>query len=712
MVEGLDDVLQVRAGSLEADNRRRGTADYSDCKQRSTTFPAWRFASALTCACLLANAAHGAEAKGATVKVAGSSNIGIGVMSGGQLNIGLKPEEVEALHRASAKESLALLEPILKRVNAQIAQITNSAREEKIALGVAEAFLATIKGKKIPTSDWSVEFGAAARSYLRLGASIQATPITSGKIKDLVTRADAARKSGKFDSADLALAQAAEVAIEDARQSERQAMQSKRQASTLYASRAHLAFTRLERSKGALLLEQAYDLRSFEVSSVTLSWLIEAGNAWLTEGNTDAAMRAYGLAHSDATEALASDPSNPDWQRALWVCNNKLGEVQSASGDTTAATRSFMAALSIAKRLAASDPLNLLWQRDLAISHVLIGDIHEDAGDSEAALKSFEAALAIQERLAAHDSLNAELQSDRVLIYGKLGSVQAYQGDTASALASFKASLAIAQRLAATDSRNLEWQRAIASALIRVGDGQSAQGDANGALSSYRAGLAIAERLVAADPRNTGWQRDLSVAHFFMGDLLARQGNSSAAIAAFQAALVINERLAARDPLNTEWQRDCSVGNFRIGQMLAARRDFSAALKSFQAGLSITARLADKDQLNAQLQRDLAVLHGNIGEAQSALGDKSAALASFQANLVITERLADSDPRNAVWQRAVVNSYWNLASLGDVAGSVQVRRSWLKKGRDILLVLRERGLLDEPRAEWLDRFESALRTLQ
>ena len=230
---------------------------------------AWVVAGSLS----LATALHAAGDKAPGVAVTGSGNVGIGSMTGGEINIGLKPDEVQALQKATAKEAVVLLTPILTRINAQIAQLSGKAREDKIALGVAEAFLATIKGKKIPTNEWSVEFGEAARNYLRLGTSIEATPVTSDKIKDLVARADAARKLGKFDEADTALTEAAELAVQDAQRIQQQALASTRQAASLYASRANLAFTRLERNQGASLLEKAFALRKGDVSSETMWWL-------------------------------------------------------------------------------------------------------------------------------------------------------------------------------------------------------------------------------------------------------------------------------------------------------------------------------------------------------------------------------------------------------------------------------------------------------
>ena len=260
--------------------------------------PASSSAGALLSALLFVCTSRSGPVAAADVTVSGAGSAGIGVMNGGEINVGFTPDEIKALQKASAKDSAALLMPILTRINAQIAQLVGGAQEDKIALGVAEQFLATVKDKKIPISEWSVEFAELTRSYLRFGANIKATPVTSVSIKELVNRADAQRKLGGFDAADSALAEAAELATQDAKRIQRQAIESTRQAASLDVSRANLAFTRLEHSKGALLLQNAFEERKNDVDNETISWLLNAGDAWMIEGNREAALRVYIKAHA------------------------------------------------------------------------------------------------------------------------------------------------------------------------------------------------------------------------------------------------------------------------------------------------------------------------------------------------------------------------------------------------------------------------------
>ena len=495
----------------------------------------------MVCAVLAASAAPAAD-----VTVSGSHNVGIHTMSGGTVQLGLTPQEAQSLATATGKELIKQLTAIVQRINARP---DANARQDNLSLGAAEAFLATIKGKSVPQNEWPAVFGEIIRQYFQLGVQIEATPVTSDKIKHLVSQADAARKRGQFDEADRWLAEAADIAILDAQRVEQQALESKRQAASLLASRATLAFTRLEWRQGAALFEKAFALRKDDASSETVWWLFHAGDAWLTEGQSTAALRAYQTAHDTANTSLAIEPTNTQWQRDLSVSYNKIGNIQAKQGDSAAALKSYQAGLTIRERLATGDPRNTEWQRDLSVS------------------------------------------------YNKIGGIQATQGETAAALKSYQASLAIRERLAAGDPRNTEWQRDLSVSYNRIGDIQARQGDSAAALKSYQASLTIRERLAASDPLNTEWQRDLSISHNKIGDIQASRGESAAALKSYQDRLTIAERLAAGDPRNTEWQRDLAASYWKLARVGAVGGSVEARRALLQKGLDILIRQRDSNQL-------------------------------------------------------------------------------------------------------------------
>ncbi len=544
----------------------------------------------MVCAALVASAAPAAD-----VTVSGSHNVGIGTMNGGTVQLGLTPQEVQALATATGKELEKQLTAIAKRLNARP---DANARRDSISLGVVEAFLMNTKGKKIPQDEWSAVFREMTRDYFQLGAQIAATPVTSDKIKHLVSKADAARKIGQFDEADRWLAEAADIAILDAQRVEQQALESKRQAASLLASRATLAFTRLERRQGAALLEKAFELRKGDASSETVGWLFHAGDAWLTEGQSAAALRAYQAAHDAANASLAVEPTNTQWQRDLAVSYDRIGDIQTRQGDSAAALKSYQASLTIAERLAASDPRNTEWQRDLSVSYNNIGNVQISRDDSPAALKSYQASLTIAERLAASDPRNTGWQHGLAVSYNRIGDVQATsQDDSPAVLKSYQSSLTIIERLAASDPRNTGWQRDLSVSYGRIGNVQASQGDSAAALKSYQSSLTILERLAASDPRNTGWQRDLWVSYNNIGDIQATQGDSAAALKSYQDGLAIAERLAASDSRNTKWQRDLAVFYWKLARVRAVAGSVEARRALLQKGLDILIRQRDSNQL-------------------------------------------------------------------------------------------------------------------
>jgi tetratricopeptide (TPR) repeat protein len=234
--------------------------------------------------------------------------------------------------------------------------------------------------------------------------------------------------------------------------------------------------------------------------------------------------------------------------------------------------------------------------------------------------------------------------------------------------------------------------RALSCAQNGIGDVLMAQGDGTGALAAYQASLAIDEALTKRDPANTEWQRDLFVSKAKIGDVLMAQGDGPGALAAYQACLAIAEALAKRDPANTEWQRDLSVSHERIGVVLMVQGDGSGALAAYQARHTIAEALARRDPANTEWQRDLSISHNRIGDVLMAQGDGPGALAAYQASLAIREALAKRDPANTEWLVDVSETCGKLGTLKDML-PVSARRSYLERGKQIILELKQSGRL-------------------
>jgi hypothetical protein len=91
-------------------------------------------------------------------------------------------------------------------------------------------------------------------------------------------------------------------------------------------------------------------------------------------------------------------------------------------------------------------------------------------------------------------------------------------------------------------------------------------------------------------------------------------------------------------------------------------------------------------------------------------GDGTGALASYQKGLAIAEALALRDPANTQWQVDVAVSCSKMGSLDSLL-SVNDRREYLQRGRQILLKLKNAGRLQASQ-DSIGAFDQALDALQ
>ena len=114
-------------------------------------------------------------------------------------------------------------------------------------------------------------------------------------------------------------------------------------------------------------------------------FLVDQGDLARVRTTLVEASRDYGEAHHIAQRLRASDVSNTQWQRDLFVSYTKLGDVAVAQGQLTEAARVYNEGLAVRKTLAASDASNTQWQRDLYVSYWKLADLAEQQkNDSEA----------------------------------------------------------------------------------------------------------------------------------------------------------------------------------------------------------------------------------------------------------------------------------------------------------------------------------------
>jgi len=134
-------------------------------------------------ACSIGVGATPAPAAGIDVSGSGA---GISQMYGGTVQLGLTPEDVTALAKATGNELVRQCALISQRVSAEVA-LTQT---QSVSIGVVEGFLATIKGRKIPQDEWPEVFGELTRQYLQAGEQRPTSPGVRVVAGELVGQAD------------------------------------------------------------------------------------------------------------------------------------------------------------------------------------------------------------------------------------------------------------------------------------------------------------------------------------------------------------------------------------------------------------------------------------------------------------------------------------------------------------------------------------------
>jgi hypothetical protein len=205
------------------------------------------------------------------VKATGPGSIGIGLMSGGTIQMGPTIDEIKQILQAEGKKKEKLLRALSEKLKKQDKQLTFTAT-------LINQFLLTTTGHSTPEK-WQEAFAEITRRYITLETRMKAIPVTTDRIKELVAKAEAARNAARWDEADALLDQADQEASEKAQQAKQKAKEDSRQAASIKASRASFALLRFDRRKGATLLQAAFAQRSDDVSSETIWWLFEAGDA-------------------------------------------------------------------------------------------------------------------------------------------------------------------------------------------------------------------------------------------------------------------------------------------------------------------------------------------------------------------------------------------------------------------------------------------------
>ena len=183
---------------------------------------------------------------------------------------------------------------------------------------------------------------------------------------------------------------------------------------------------------------------------------------------------------------------------------------------------------------------------------------------------------------------------------------------------------------------------------------------------------------------------------------LAREQGALAMGHDVRASLAAFQRAAEYEPEDT-WT------HFFIGDLHMLLGDLNAAVQSFRRGVARAETRLQAIANDLDAQRDLSVSHDKIGDVLVAQGDGPGALAAYRKALAIAEGLAARDPANAKWQTDLSVSCGKIGTLAH-GQNVEVRRRYLRRGREILAQLKAEGRL-LPNQEWIEWFDGQLAQL-
>ncbi len=158
----------------------------------------------------------------------------------------------------------------------------------------------------------------------------------------------------------------------------------------------------------------------------------------------------YEKAHLIAERLVRLDPINSEWQWALSVSHERIGDTLAALRDFSAALNAYQASLEITKNLVIRSPTKLQWKWSLAVIHNKISDVREAQGEVPNKLKPYLMGIEMSAAMLAPALPNSQWQRDLIVRYVKQSEVS---GDNAYLARALEVAQAI-QQSGALDSRD------------------------------------------------------------------------------------------------------------------------------------------------------------------------------------------------------------------------------------------------------------------
>jgi len=435
---------------------------------------------------------------------------------------------------------------------------------------------------------------------------------------------------------------------------------------------------------------------------------------WLTEERLgDASQRlgliAEALDHYQQTFAIrealaAAQPDDAEARRDLSSALSRLGEISHVTGKTREAREYHLRSLRLAESLLADSPKSTRYQRDVALASGRLGLMELELGDVAAAQRCYQRQLELDEVLIAAQPHSAPVLRDLLVAHDKLREVCLSANDTQTAREHSEAALKLAEQAFQADPTSPKAACDLARSRRMLGNVRLAQGDASQARVDLEASLEVLDSLGAAGAADNEVQRELMQIYDNLANVDLHLGDAAGARRWYERSLAAAERRAAIDPANAKARQDLAHTHSTLAQLLLLAGEIAPARRHVEQSLELRTALVESDSDNVAYLRDRFVSCVLLAEVQTAAGETAAAEASFHGALEILDALGARSANPVQFERDREVVYGKLGALADQRGDLTAARDYFEKR---LQIAQRRASADPANAETQDDLASA-----
>lgn len=227
--------------------------------------------------------------------------------------------------------------------------------------------------------------------------------------------------------------------------------------------------------------------------------------AW-QRNQMDVAEREFRAYDRLASELVAIDPGNDDWQMEKSSAFTNLGVLLHHVGRHAEATVFFRQALTMSRAQAVAAPGDRDRQWTLGQAHAWLADALSADGDFPAAHFERESELAVYAAMLASDPFDAKAREGAAVALHRIASLHVVAGDYGPAVQAAQAGRERILSLREQDPENRLWQDIAVSLANQYTEALMLAGDWDRAADANAVSLAQAETLVATDPTVAAWR--------------------------------------------------------------------------------------------------------------------------------------------------------------------------------------------------------------